>query len=346
MKSAVVEPLLEPGYVRVRVVMGDNWGELVEEGGQLLCELTRGGYDDVLQQFAHTAVGFLENLATLHDALNKVAPQLSGTDLPVLRFEHDVSTGVLVARCVYAWADWRPMLLGLIQAAFARFDGEDVDIRERRQQVSEQGFITEFEITSKTKASGKSASTEQAGDDVTVALTDGIPRMSPATFCKVLPFHFMLDWRMVIVQVGHALARVMRSLRLNRDRFNDRFEMVSPALPADFDTLRQWREIPCVIRYVKNKTKLRAQVDKGSLGRCYSNPTKGQHPSHSGDVTLRGQMTYIAESERLLFLGSPLVESIDGLSRQGLFLSDIPLHDGTRDLLLLNEQLQVLSHLL
>ena len=43
----------------------------------------------------------------------------------------------------------------------------------------------------------------------------------------------------------------------------------------------------------------------------------------------------------VLFLGSPRISSIEELELQGLYLSDIPIHDATRDLILLNKHFQV-----
>ena len=57
-------------------------------------------------------------------------------------------------------------------------------------------------------------------------------------------------------------------------------------------------------------------------------------------MRLKGQMIYVAESDSILFLCSPSVTSLDDLCRRGLFLSDIPLHDATRDLVLLSEHFE------
>lgn len=51
-------------------------------------------------------------------------------------------------------------------------------------------------------------------------------------------------------------------------------------------------------------------------------------------------MIHIAESDLLMFVCSPSVVNLDDLYRLGLYLSDIPLHDATRDLVLLNEQFE------
>ena len=47
----------------------------------------------------------------------------------------------------------------------------------------------------------------------------------------------------------------------------------------------------------------------------------------------------------LLFMGSPRAPALEDLQRQGLFVSDIPLHDMSRDFALLSEQLKAEANL-
>ena len=54
-------------------------------------------------------------------------------------------------------------------------------------------------------------------------------------------------------------------------------------------------------------------------------------------MRLRGQMVYLPESECMLFLCSPRVSSIKDLDQRGLYLSDIPMHDATRGLLMMSQ---------
>lgn len=49
-------------------------------------------------------------------------------------------------------------------------------------------------------------------------------------------------------------------------------------------------------------------------------------------------MLHIEESESILFLGSPCVEKLEELLGEGIYISDIPIHDATRDVILVGEQ--------
>ena len=303
--------------------------------------LEASGYEEILTLFCDTAVQFLENLNTLSDAIRENTDvSARPEDIPVFRF-HDVTTECeeLRARCVFGWKHWREGVRGLVKAAFRKYDNLEVDVRVTAEEETRQGFVLELLVTPSADVISQhdDVKNERAPAD---AMTDGVARISPATFCKALPFHVMVDRSMCVVQVGHALARIMRNFRLKYDTFADRFELVAPPLDPDFDKLCQWQHLPVTVRYTRNKTR-RDVTDSGSLSRCYSHPTKGRLPAQTGDVMLHGQMTYIEESGHLLFLLSPHAQSIAELTRQGFFFSDIPLHDATRDLLLLNEQLQV-----
>jgi len=55
---------------------------------------------------------------------------------------------------------------------------------------------------------------------------------------------------------------------------------------------------------------------------------------------MKGQMIYVADKDVVLFLCSPSVLNLDDLHRRGFYLNDIPLHDATRDLVLLSEQFE------
>ena len=51
-------------------------------------------------------------------------------------------------------------------------------------------------------------------------------------------------------------------------------------------------------------------------------------------------MIFCPESDCLLFVGSPDVSGFDDMKKYGMYLSDIPIHDSTRELVLVAEQSQ------
>ena len=55
-------------------------------------------------------------------------------------------------------------------------------------------------------------------------------------------------------------------------------------------------------------------------------------------MDLKGQMIFMSEMNAILFLGSPCVDKLDELMGHGLYLSDIPIHNALRDVVLVGEQ--------
>ena len=55
-------------------------------------------------------------------------------------------------------------------------------------------------------------------------------------------------------------------------------------------------------------------------------------------MDLKGQMIHLAAVDDILFLGTPSVEKLDELIEKGLYISDLPIHDATRDVILVGEQ--------
>lgn len=55
-------------------------------------------------------------------------------------------------------------------------------------------------------------------------------------------------------------------------------------------------------------------------------------------MLLKGQMIYLQESDSIMFLGSPSVDKLDQLISKGMYISDVPIHDATRDVILVGEQ--------
>lgn len=87
---------------------------------------------------------------------------------------------------------------------------------------------------------------------------------------------------------------------------------------------------------VKN-TKLTSTIDESLLQATYELP---EADIDKYIVKLMGQMIYMKDKDLMLFVCSPSVANLDDLNNTGLFLSDIPLHDATRDLVLLSEQFE------
>ncbi|KAM9770448.1 guanylate cyclase soluble subunit alpha-1 [Menidia menidia] len=138
-------------------------------------------------------------------------------------------------------------------------------------------------------------------------------------FSIIFPFHLILDQDLVLVQIGHGLRkRLIRKDGLRRSStFQEHFSIVSPQIKCTFQGILTMLNAQFIIR-IKHGV---ATTD------------------HAGKLMdLKGQMIYVSESNAILFLGSPCVDKLEELTGRGLYLSDIPIHNALRDVVLVGEQ--------
>ncbi|XP_052510839.1 guanylate cyclase soluble subunit alpha-1 [Budorcas taxicolor] len=137
-------------------------------------------------------------------------------------------------------------------------------------------------------------------------------------FCKTFPFHFMLDRDMSILQLGHGIRRLMSRRDVQgKPHFDEYFEILTPKISQTFSGIMTMLNMQFVVRV-----------------RRWDNSAK----KSSRVMDLKGQMIYMVESSSILFLGSPCVDRLEDFTGRGLYLSDIPIHNALRDVVLIGEQ--------
>ncbi|XP_027987816.2 guanylate cyclase soluble subunit alpha-2 [Eptesicus fuscus] len=208
-------------------------------------------------------------------------------------------------------------MLGMIKAAGKKIYQLDVEVEQVANELCSDGsnpgncscltfLIKECESTniSKNLAQG----TSQVPEDL---------RISINTFCRAFPFHLMFDPHMSVLQLGEGLRKQLRCDTHKVLSFEDCFEIVSPKVTATFERVLLRLSTPFVIR---TKPEASGTENKDKV------------------MEVKGQMIHVPESNSILFLGSPCVDKLDELMGRGLHLSDIPIHDATRDVILVGEQ--------
>lgn len=137
-------------------------------------------------------------------------------------------------------------------------------------------------------------------------------------FSTIFPFHLILDQNLALMQIGHALRKRLtrKDGPLKRSAtFQEHFLIVTPQIKCTFQDILTMLNTQFIIR-IKH-----ANTD--STGKL---------------MDLKGQMIYVSESNVILFLGSPCVDKLEELTGRGLYLSDIPIHNALRDVVLVGEQ--------
>ena len=136
---------------------------------------------------------------------------------------------------------------------------------------------------------------------------------------------------MVITQTGVAISRVMPSANDPDTKITDLLQIVRPHM-GQFTVYNILAHLNTV--YVL-RTKSGVLGCRQDLHQDYS--SSPLDPEERFQLRLKGQMIHVSEFDCILYLCSPCLFNIDDMMERGLYMSDIPLHDATRDLVLLSE---------
>lgn len=266
------------------------------------------GYTKILRVLGANTREFLQNLDALHDHLATIYP---GMQAPSFRCSDGKDALIL-----HYYSD-RPglenIVIGIVKAVAKNLHNTEVEVKVIKTKA--ESDHVQFAIIEK-----ETTRQENKDENHNVENMSLESKISPATFCRAFPFHILFNRDMIVTQTGFSLVRVIPMVASNNCRVDDVFEMVRPHMKFDFDH---------IISHINTVYVLRTK--EGIVGIADDNSNKIEHHDTSR-MRLKGQMVYVPESDCLLFMCSPSVNSLDDLSRRGLFLSDIPLHDSTRDL--------------
>ncbi|XP_071976916.1 guanylate cyclase soluble subunit alpha-1 [Engystomops pustulosus] len=206
------------------------------------------------------------------------------------------------------------ILPGIIKAAANTLYETEVEVKLVPQRVNDgNDFIKEPYILYSVQVKNTKPSLSPCKPQSYVVI--------PATiFCKTFPFHFMFDTDMNMLQVGDGVKRLLNRKEIpGKSNFEEYFEILSPKISSTFSGIMTMLNMQFTIRVKRWDNTI-------------------ENSSKSQAMNLKGQMIYVFESSAILFLGSPCVDRLEDFTGRGLYLSDIPIHNALRDVVLIGEQ--------
>ncbi|XP_055385098.1 head-specific guanylate cyclase [Condylostylus longicornis] len=144
-------------------------------------------------------------------------------------------------------------------------------------------------------------------------------KINMATFCKQFPWHFIMNEKLEFVQLGRGFNKLYKS-----------YFSTYGKLATTYLNFKRPKSLSLKFRDIARRTYTPFLIALKSPPDVTDFPSQG--------LEIKGQMVFCPESNSLLFMGSPFLDGLDGLTDNGLFISDIPLHDATREVILVGEQ--------
>ncbi|OAD61386.1 Guanylate cyclase soluble subunit beta-1 [Eufriesea mexicana] len=310
--SAAVNRLTCARNITVKIFPDIPANEILELFGRMFFEFCQdSGYDKILQVLGATPRDFLQNLDALHDHLGTLYP---GMRAPSFRCTERPEDGALILHYYSDRPGLEHIVIGIVKTVAKKLHGTDIEMRilKTKNECDHVQFLI-------TNTSGPGVVSNPMITELETLSVE--PKVSPMTFCRVFPFHLMFNRDLTIVQTGCTITRVIPQVSSGNCKLNDILLTVRPHLELTFENILSHINTVYVLRTKKGVMRVDASEEYSYL-------------------RLKGQMLYIPESDLVTFLCYPSVMNLDDLTRRGLYLRDIPLHDATRDLVLMSEQFE------
>lgn len=291
------------------------------------------GYERLLRVLGRNLYDFLCNLDVLHDHMTSTYP---GMRAPSFRCSLG-DDGSMTLRYYSDRTGLEKMVSGLIKAVAREFFETKISVtltsRKGKRQDHSVFHIREDNFTTilVRKRSNSLVSILHRAKSSTNP--KDLP-LGVMTFCKAFPFHLIFDRHFQIVQAGSALCRLLRTYRKHNKKliFDKIFQVVRPVLKSlSFETILD--HINTVFITVTRP----GVINRPKPGSPSEDDQKIKCDPSNYILRLKGQMVFSPETDTILYLCSPRVTDVDELRERGLYLSDIPIHDATRDLILITQ---------
>ncbi|CAI4221978.1 unnamed protein product [Auanema sp. JU1783] len=307
--------------------------------GSFLIEYTMEiGWDELVRSMSPNLKGFLDNLDSLHYFIDHVVykANLRG---PSFRCEENPDGSIILH-----YFTGRPGLFAIVRGVL--------------KEVAKRVFNIEIamQINGRTQRSVQMLTGERIEEHVifhlkilnethprTVSIKPEIVsenedplKILPHDFCAALPYHIIIDEHCKLVQVGSELCNhVPKELLVPGTPVLRVFEITRPQIPLDFDNICNFINAVFVLQVRISPAELRKKKEEGGSPENISIHPAAYQGIH---LKLKGQMMKLSSEKHLIYVCSPYVTSIDELMQYGMRLTAMPLHDATRDLILLNQQ--------
>ena len=306
--------------------------ELMEQFGQYYFTFClSSNHGKFLRALGGNLYDFLANIDSLHDHLSA---SYAGVKIPTFRVKSNTANTSISYNFYSDRLDLEDIIKGIIIMAAKTLFNLEIIITE----CMEMGT---FIIETKNKDQSHLMFPKSITSSRDLIPRANEPKVSPLEFSKAFPFHMVFDRSMKFIQIGSTLRRVLKDIGTDSTKVNgnsknslitDFFSLSRPQINFDFESIYSRLNNAFVLTSLKD-------VVKPSPSIIHLQTSNDTTPRRT-NLRLKGQMIYLEDSDAILFLCSPSISNIEDMRNKGLCLSDIPIHDATRDLVLLSENFQ------
>ncbi|XP_052101287.1 guanylate cyclase soluble subunit beta-2-like isoform X3 [Mytilus californianus] len=281
-------------------------------GEYFLTYCMRHGYDKMLRTLGGDFISFVQNLDSLHALLSMTYKNISA---PSFRCERETD-GSVTLHYYTIRPGLYPIVLGLVKAVARDLYHQAASVKflSKSQHIIEGGKTQEHVIFKVQLVDVKDQKKQLSVRNLEVfkpAVREGF-QISADQFCHAFPYHIIFNERLEIQQCGRMIQRVLNCPICVGMKMSELFDIIHPIMKFTIENIRT---------FINSVFMLGVRIRK-----------------NGHRFTLKGQMIWLEDIKHMIFISSPRISSLTELMEMNVFLSDIPLYDVTRELVLLNQQ--------
>lgn len=269
------------------------------------------GYEEMLRTLGADFTSFVQNLDALHAHLSRTYTKLL---YPSFRCETN-NDGTLTLHYYSKRVGLYYIVLGIIPSlARVLYDQKaQITLDQVIKQDKDNGILDEHAIftVKLTKMDGEA-----------IQISNEIPCIKPSVpkqtlihskqFCSIFPYHIVFDPEFNIKQCGSMIQLLLKTRIEKGIKVTSLFELTHPRVQLSLENIKSFINSAFMLSSIQKRNGHR--------------------------LILKGQMRWMEDINHMIFISSPCISSLEELKAMNIYISDIPLYDVTRELILLNQQ--------
>ncbi|XP_028444602.1 soluble guanylate cyclase 88E [Perca flavescens] len=303
-------------------VTGTPYNELMNSWGvYFLGFVGKYGYDRILKVLGRHVRDFVNGLDNLHEYLRFSYPKVQP---PTFFCQEESATGVTL-HYRSKRKGYLHYAMGQLRQMGKQFYDTDIHVEVLSEQmVGDYSHVT-MRLNFDNSAYRYIMKEDEEEQEILPITSD--------FFFEVFPFNIVFRQDMVVHNVGSGLATVFPDL--DGKKINDAFLLARPLVEFTWNMIISHPNNLFEIMSkepVKRERNLHNRVQMKILLPGMLSTVQDRC------LKLKGQMRYMPEWESIIFLGTPVMESLSAMFRTGLYINDLSMHDSSRDLVLAGTQ--------
>ncbi|XP_060693476.1 soluble guanylate cyclase 88E-like [Hemiscyllium ocellatum] len=304
-------------------VTGTPYSDLMNSWGvYFLGFVGKYGYDRILKVLGRHVRDFVNGLDNLHEYLRFSYPKVQP---PTFFCQEESATGVTL-HYRSKRKGYLHYAMGQLRQMGKQFYDTDIHVEVLSEQlVGDYSHVT-MRLNFDNSAY-RYIQKEDTDEEEMLSFTSDF-------FFEVFPFNIVFRQDMVVHNVGSGLATVFPDL--DGKMITDTFLLARPLVEFTWNMIISHPNN--LFEIISKEPVKRERNLHNRRGEMVCSNTLESCGDGSRCLRLKGQMRFMSEWESIIFLGTPVMESLGAMFKTGLYINDLSMHDSSRDLVLAGTQ--------